>query len=85
MDTKKIKEYVLFLKAGWWVVAWILFIGFFNFWCFLSLGVFGVTSVFSHGGSFLFWIDMLLSTISSLFVLYLVFNIIYEDEYENSN
>lgn len=84
MDTKKVKDFVLFLKNGWWVVGWIVFIGFFNFWCFLSLGVFGVSSVFGHCGSLLFWIDMLLSIISSLFVLYLVYNIIYEDDYDNS-
>ena len=85
MDTKKIKEYVLFLKSGWWVVGWILVIGFFTFWCFLSLAVFGFPSLFSHGGSILFWIVMLLSIISSVFILYLLFDIIYEDEYDNSN
>lgn len=85
MDTKKIKEFWRFLKCGWWVVGWIIFIMLFDFWNFLILGIFGVNTVFCHGGSSLFWVSMMLTTATTLLFLYLLFDIFYEDEHDNTN
>lgn len=84
METKNIKEFMQFLKCGWWVVGWIFFVGFSNFWCFITLGIFGVGKVFQNTFSALFLGDMFLSIVSSLLLLDLLF-IIIKGEDDNPN
>lgn len=83
MDIKKVKEFWEFLKCGWWVVAWVLFLAYSFFWTMLLLGIFGSIDLFHHDSCPIVWVIFVLAFLSSVGTSYFFFNLLYEDE--NSN
>lgn len=37
-----IKQFYAFLKTGWWLIAWVMFLGYTCFWSLIILGMFGI-------------------------------------------
>lgn len=83
MDTKKAKEFIEFLKCGWWVVAWLLFLAYSFFWTMLLLGIFGSVALFHQGSCPIVWVIFAFAFLSSVGTSYFFFNLLNEDEDKN--
>lgn len=83
MDTKKAKEFIEFLKCGWWVVAWLLFLAYTFFWSMLLLGIFGSVALFHQDSCPILWVIFALAFLSSVGTSYFFFNLLNEDEDKN--